>query len=224
MHANDGLDSTKFGIQEPDASRISKIPVENGDLFQESQSGKNEDLQGADVGSISESMLKHKFFIIKQWLIGQLKEMALHSHTEISKVVLPTECLLLFEAIDQKLNRGVEFLYLLSVAFENSGFTDSQFVVEIAWSVPNGGPETLEQHFGNLELGETVSLDSLVNGGSGDGFKLTRSSLGWVENAMSDVTKSIFLICCANSFFFCISFFFERKQQGRPLLCYYINI
>jgi peroxin-1 len=202
MHAKDDLDSTKFGIHETDGSRISKIPVENGDFFQEPHYGQNEDFQGADVESISESMLKHKFFI-KQWLIGQLKEMALHSHTEISAVVLPREVVLHFEVIDQKLNRGVEFLYLLSVASEKSGFTDSQFDFE----VPYDGPETLELHFGKLELGETVSFDSLMSTGSSDDFKLSQSSLGWVENAMSDMTKSIFSNQLCNLFLFCISFF-----------------
>lgn len=201
VQAKYGIDSTKFGIQEPDVPMISKIPLENRDFLQESHYGKSEDLQGADVESISESMLKHKFFI-KQWLLGQLKEMALHSHTEMSTVVLPTEVLLHFEVIDQKLNRGVEFLYLLSV-------TDSQFDIEIALSVPNIGPETLELHFGKLELGKTVSLVSLMNGGSSDGFKLTQSSLGWVENAMSDVTKSIFLNQLSKNYFFYISFFFS---------------
>ncbi|KAK3122394.1 hypothetical protein QOZ80_8BG0669000 [Eleusine coracana subsp. coracana] len=198
VHAKDGLNSTKFAIPETDASRISQVPLENGDFFQESHYGKNEDLQGADVESISESMLKHKFFI-KQWLLGQLKEMALHSHTEISTVVLPTEVLLHFEAIDQKLNRGVEFLYLLSVASENSGFTDSQFDIEIAWSVPRDSPETLELYFGKLELGETVSFNSLINGASSDGFKLTQSSLGWVESAMSDVTKRLSVLLSSTS-------------------------
>jgi peroxin-1 len=186
MHAKDDFDSTKFGIHETDGLRISMIPVENGDFFQEPHYVQNEDFQGADVESISESMLKHKFFI-KQWLIGQLKEMALHSHTEISTVVLPREVVLHFEAMDQKLNR-VKFLYLLSVASENSGFTDSQF----DFKVPYDGPETLELHFGKLELGETVSFDSLMSTGSSDDFKLSQSSLGWVENAMSDMTKSIF--------------------------------
>ncbi|TVU04575.1 hypothetical protein EJB05_47691, partial [Eragrostis curvula] len=184
VHAKDGHDSTKLGIQEADASRISWFPSGSGDIFQEAHHGENEGVQSADVESISESVTKHKLFI-KQWLLGQIKEMALLSQTEINSIVLPTEVLLHFEATDQKLNR-VEFLYLLSVASESSGFTDSQFDVEIDWSAPNDNPENLELLFRKLELGETVSFDSLMNDGFNDGFKLTHSSLGWMENAMSD--------------------------------------
>ncbi|XP_062195469.1 peroxisomal ATPase PEX1-like [Phragmites australis] len=199
MHVKDAHDNSGLGSQEADTSRITRIPSENSNIFQEAHYGENEDLQGADVESSPESMSKQKFFI-KHWLIGQLKEMSLHvGHTEISSIVLPTKILLHFEATDQKINRGVEFLYLLAATSENSGFNNSQVDVETAWSAPIDDPENLELHFGKLELGEPVSFDSIMDGGVSDGFKLTRSSLGWMENAMSDVTKRLSVLLSSTS-------------------------
>ena len=151
---------------------------------------KAKSLQGADIESISESVSKQKFFI-KHWLIGQLKEMGLHaSHTEIGSIVLPSNVVLHFEVAYEKPNRGVELLYLLTFTSENSSFDNTQLKVETAWSAPIGNPENVELHFRKLELGEPVSFGSIMDSSATNGFKLTRSSLGWMENAMSDVIKS----------------------------------
>ncbi|KAL6646354.1 hypothetical protein ACP70R_017962 [Stipagrostis hirtigluma subsp. patula] len=199
LHVKDAHASSEVGSQEADTSRITRIPSENGDIFQEARYGRNEDLLGADVESVSESMSKHKYFI-KNCLIGQLKEMGLHvGQTEISSIVLPNKVLLHFEAIDQKLKSGAEFLYLLTVTSENSGYNNSQVDVEIALSAPTDDIENLELPFGKLELGEPISFDSIMDGGFSDGFKLTRSSLGWMENAVADVTKRLSVLLSSTS-------------------------
>ena len=104
---------------------------------------------------------------------------------------LPAKVLIHFEVVDGELSRGVDFIYLLTIAFENPGYNNSQGNVEITWNARTEDPENLELNFGRLELGEATSFDSVDNGFN-DAFKLTRSSLGWMENAMTDVTKSTF--------------------------------
>lgn len=190
MHVKDEHDHSESISQEADTSRITRIPPENNDFLQEAHYDGSKSLQGADIESISESVSKHKFFI-KHWLIGQLKEMSLHAGlSNISSIVLPANVVLHFEATYQKPNRGVELLYLVTFTSENSGFENTQLKVETAWSAPISNTEDVELHFRKLELGEPVSFGSVVDSGSTDGFKLTRSSLGWMENAMSDVIKS----------------------------------
>uniref|UniRef100_A0A453RRG9 ATPase AAA-type core domain-containing protein n=1 Tax=Aegilops tauschii subsp. strangulata TaxID=200361 RepID=A0A453RRG9_AEGTS len=118
--------------------------------------------------------------------------MAFHAeNSEISSVVLPAKVLIHFEVVDGKLSRGVDFLYLLTITFENPGYNNSQGNVEITWKAPTDDLENLELNFGRLELGEALSFDSVVDDGFNNAFKLTRSSLGWMENAMSDVTKRL---------------------------------
>ncbi|AQK51687.1 Peroxisome biogenesis protein 1 [Zea mays] len=199
MHVKDAHDSSKLVSQEVDTSRITRIPSENGDFFQKARYSENKNIRGADIESISESVSRQKFFI-KHWLIGHLKEMGLHaSHTEMNSIVLPTNILLHLEATDKEGTKGVEFLYFLKLTSENSNFNDSQLNIETTWSVPTSNADDLELHFGKFELGEPVSFDSLVDSGSSDGFKLTRSSLGWMENAMSDVTKRLSVLLSATS-------------------------
>ncbi|KAL6858720.1 hypothetical protein ACP4OV_017722 [Aristida adscensionis] len=199
MHVKDAHVSSELANQEADTSRITRIPSENGDSFQQTRYGRNEDSLSADVESISESVSKQKYFI-KSWLIGQLKEMGLHvGQTKISSMVLPTKVLLHCEAIDQKLNRGAEFLYLLTVTSENSGDNNSQVDVEIVWSAPTDDLENLELPFRKLELGEPISLDSLMDSNFSDGFKLKRSSLGWMENAVADATKRLSVLLSSTS-------------------------
>ncbi|WVZ91724.1 hypothetical protein U9M48_037857 [Paspalum notatum var. saurae] len=199
MRAKDAHASGELVSQEADTSMITRIPSENGDFFQKAHYGEIKNIQGADIESISESVSKQKFFV-KHWLIGQLKEMGLHAGpAEINSILLPTNILLHFEATDKELNQGVEHLYLLTFTSENSGFENSQLNVETTWSVPTGNLDNLELYFGKLELGEPVSFDSLMDGGFTDGFKLTRSSLGWMENAVSDVTKRLSVLLSETS-------------------------
>ncbi|KAL5231929.1 hypothetical protein ABZP36_030705 [Zizania latifolia] len=199
MHERVAHGSSELGSQEANIWRKTSIPSEYGDSFQEARFGSNDDILRADVDRTSESILEHKI-LIKQWLVGQLKEISLHTGTsEISPVVLPTKVLLHFEAVDQKQNRGDEFLYLLKFAFENSSYNSSQGNTELAWSAPIDDQENLELNFGSLELGEPVSFDSVVEDGFRSGFKLTRSSLGWMENAMSDVTKRLTVLLSSTS-------------------------
>ncbi|KAF8753111.1 hypothetical protein HU200_011765 [Digitaria exilis] len=199
MHVKDEHDNSESNSQEADTSRITRIPPENNDFFQEAHYGGSKSLQGADIESISESVSKHKFFI-KHWLIGQLKEMSLHAgNTNISSILLPANVVLHFEATYQKPNRGVELLYLVTFTSENSGFENTQLKVETAWSAPINNTEDVELYFRKLELGEPVSFGSVVDSGSTDGFKLTRSSLGWMENAMSDVIKRLSVLLSSTS-------------------------
>nr|CAB3483787.1 unnamed protein product [Digitaria exilis] len=74
-----------------------------------------------------------------------------------------------------------------------------QPLVETAWSAPINNTEDVELYFRKLELGEPVSFGSVVDSGSTDGFKLTRSSLGWMENAMSDVIKRLSVLLSSTS-------------------------
>ncbi|CAO2177330.1 unnamed protein product [Urochloa humidicola] len=198
MHVKDAHDNNELVSQEADPSRVTRFPSENDDFLQEAHYGVSKSLQGADIESISESVSKQKFFI-KHWLIGQLKEMSLHAgHTEISSIVLPANIVLHFEAAYQKPSRVVELLYLLTFTSDNSSF-DNKLNVETAWSAPIVNPENVELQFRKLELGEPVSFDSIMDSGSTDDFKLTRSSLGWMENAMSDVTKRLSVLLSSTS-------------------------
>ncbi|KAG2580635.1 hypothetical protein PVAP13_6NG359400 [Panicum virgatum] len=199
MHVKDAHGNSELVTQEADTSKITRIPPENDDFFQEAHYGESKSLQAADIESISESVSKQKFFI-KHWLIGQLKEMGLHaSHTEIGSIVLPSNVVLHFEVAYEKPNRGVELLYLLTFTSENSSFDNTQLKVETAWSAPIGNPENVELHFRKLELGEPVSFGSIMDSSAADGFKLTRSSLGWMENAMSDVIKRLSVLLSSSS-------------------------
>lgn len=192
MHEKYVHDNSDLGSHEKDTWRNTSIPSENGIFFQKAPN--NEHLLSADADSISESMSEQKV-LIKHWLIGQLKEMAFHAeNSEISSVVLPAKVLIHFEVVDGKLSRGVDFLYLLTITFENPGYNNLQGNAEITWKAPTDDLENLELNFGRLELGEALSFDSVVDDGFNNAFKLTRSSLGWMENAMSDVTKSIFFL------------------------------
>jgi peroxin-1 len=185
-------DNGDLGSHENDTWRNTGIPSENGNSFQKAHD--NGHLLSADVNSISESMSEQKV-LIKHWLIGQLKEMGLHAeNSEISSVILPAKVLIHFEVVDGKLSRGGDFIYLLTIAFENPGYNNSQGNIEITWNTPTDDPENLELNFGRLELGEAISIDSVLDDGFSGAFKLTRSSLGWMDNAMSDVTKSIFFL------------------------------
>ena len=189
MHEKYVHDNSDLGGHEKDTWRNTSIPSENSNFFQKAPN--NEHLLSADADSISESMSEQKV-LIKHWFIGQLKEMAFHAeNSEISSVVLPAKVLIHFEVVDGKLSRGVDFLYLLTITFENPGYNNSQGNVEITWKAPTDYLENLELNFGRLELGEALSFDSVVDDGFDNDFKLTRSSLGWMENAMSDVTKRL---------------------------------
>ncbi|KAM3190255.1 hypothetical protein ACQJBY_068446 [Aegilops geniculata] len=189
MHEKYVHDNSDLGGHEKDTWRNTSIPLENDNFFQKAPS--NEHLLSADADSISESMSEKKV-LIKHWLIGQLKEMAFHAeNSEISSVVLPAKVLIHFEVVDGKLRKGDDFLYLLTITFENPAYNNSQGNVEITWKAPTDDFENLELNFGRLELGEALSFDSVVDDGFDNDFKLTRSSLGWMENAMSDVTKRL---------------------------------
>uniref|UniRef100_A0A8R7R579 Peroxisomal ATPase PEX1 N-terminal C-lobe domain-containing protein n=1 Tax=Triticum urartu TaxID=4572 RepID=A0A8R7R579_TRIUA len=189
MHEKYVHDNSDLGGHEKDTWRNTSIPSENSNFFQKAPN--NEHLLSADADSISESMSEQKA-LIKHWLIGQLKEMAFHAeNSEIISVVLPAKVLIHFEVVDGKLRKGDDFLYLLTTTFENPGYNNSQGNVEITWKAPTDDLENLELNFGRLELGEALSFDSVVDDGFDNDFKLTRSSLGWMENAMSDVTKRL---------------------------------
>ncbi|XP_024316526.1 peroxisome biogenesis protein 1 isoform X2 [Brachypodium distachyon] len=205
-HGKDEHDNSDLGSQEMDTWRKTRIHSENGDSFQDARN--SEDILSAAVNSTSESMSEQKV-LIKHWLIGQLKEMGLHAETsEMSSVVLPAKVLIHFEVVDQKQNRGVEFLYLLTIAFENSGYNNSQENVEISWNARTDDLENLELNFGKVELGEAISVDSIMDDGFNNASKLTQCSLGWMETAISDVTKrlSVLLSSTALSLFNRIKF------------------
>jgi peroxin-1 len=189
MHGKYVHDNGDLSSHENDTWRNTSIPPENDNSFQKAHD--NGHLLSADVNSISESMSEQKV-LIKHWLIGQLKEMGFRAeNSETSSVVLPAKVLVHFEVVDGKLSRRSAFIYLLTIAFENPGYNNSQGNIEITWNTPTDDPENLELNFGRLELGEAISIDSVLDDCFNDAFKLTRSSLGWMDSAMSDVTKSI---------------------------------
>lgn len=170
---------------------------DNNFFLKESTLSK-EILVDGDKGGDFKSQLKYeKKFLIKSWLIGQIKAISSQiGQTPLTSVVLPNQNLLHFEVIDKKLGNktkdksAVELTYLLSVSFDNSNNSDSNGCFEL---LPNGNVSdlsNLDSSLGNLEFGEAVTVDSALESSFSGSFELTPSSLSWMKKAISDVTNS----------------------------------
>ncbi|KAJ3678322.1 hypothetical protein LUZ60_002125 [Juncus effusus] len=133
---------------------------------------------------------KEKEFLIKSWLSGQIK--AVNSQIDgkaPENFVFPNESLLHFEVVDRKLgNRKLELMYLLTVKFENGRNVNENFEIGLEGDLVN-----LEGFEMKLELGDPVSLETFVEGKSNGGLQLDLYSLSWMENAISDITKRLFV-------------------------------
>ncbi|CAA6671838.1 unnamed protein product [Spirodela intermedia] len=146
-------------------------------------------------------------YLICSWLIGQLKAIASHAgETSISSVVLSSETLFHFELMSNdfadrshQLSAGVplgnstgdstvKLLYLLTAAFEGSSLDGLQNCFELSLNFDACeiiSPRDLHLAPGKLELGEPVSLDTIVEPSSARSFGCTVSSLSWMEEPIS---------------------------------------
>lgn len=134
---------------------------------------------------------KDKEFLIKSWLIGQVKAItSQNDEIDAQTFVFANESLLHFEVLDHKFgNRKLELMYLLAVQFEglNGGSLNENFEIGLETDVAN---LEFEPGLGKLELGDPVSLETFVESKLSGGFKLDVSSLSWMEMTISDVSKS----------------------------------
>lgn len=165
-------------------------------------------VHGDDDGVSKYRMALVKKFLIKSWLIGQLKVIASQTgNLDVTSVVLANETLLHFEVMDHKLRTkksdgtsekengigesALELLYLLTITSEESSNRDLQNSYELVFDTKNNGSDLddLELALGKLELGDPVSLDSVAESSVNRNFNLTLSSLSWMETAVSDVIK-----------------------------------
>jgi peroxin-1 len=138
---------------------------------------------------------KDKDFLLKSWLIGQIKAITSQDDEKDAKTfVFAKESLLHFEVLDHKFgNRKLELLYLLVVQFErsNAGSLNENF--EIGFETDMANLENFDPGLGKLQLGDPVSLETFVESKLNGGFKLDVTSLSWMEMTISDVSKSKFL-------------------------------
>jgi hypothetical protein len=137
---------------------------------------------------------KDKEFLIKSWLIGQIKAIISQDEKNAKTFVFANETLLHFEVLDHKFgNRKLELLYLLAVQFEGSNGWGLNENFEIGFEIETD-MTNLENNpgLGKLELGDPVSLETFVERKLNGGFELDVTSLSWMEMTISDVSKSIF--------------------------------
>nr|CAD1820543.1 unnamed protein product [Ananas comosus var. bracteatus] len=147
---------------------------DNNFFLKESTLSK-EILVDGDKGGDFKSQLKYeKKFLIKSWLIGQIKAISSQiGQTPLTSVVLPNQNLLHFEMIDKKLgNKTRTNLHDLT---------------------------NLDSSLGNLEFGEAVTIDSASESSFSGSFELTPSSLSWMKKAISDVTNRLFVLLSPSS-------------------------
>ncbi|KAG1365096.1 Peroxisome biogenesis protein 1 [Cocos nucifera] len=175
-------------------------------------------VHGDDDGVSKYRMAVVKKFLIKSWLVGQLKAIASHTgNLDVTSVVLANETMLHFEVMDHKLRTkkrdgisekengmgeaGLELLYLLTITSEESLNRDLQNSYELVFDTKKNGNDLddLELALGKLELGDPVSLDSVAESSFNRNFNLTLSSLSWMETAISDVIKRLFVLLSPSS-------------------------
>lgn len=172
----------------------------------------NEIFENGGKNGAKNSTAQEKKLLIRLWLIGQLKEIASYTgQTEPTSVVLTSDTLFHFQVTDHKsgnqrnerfpcrgaLEKGsanreiaVELLYLLTVNFDESShdaLLNSYELVLTAKDKIGNDLHGLELAFGNVELGDPVTLESILESSFNKNFNLTLSSLGWMEKATSDV-------------------------------------
>lgn len=175
-------------------------------------------VHGDDDGVSKYRMAVVKKFLIKSWLVGQLKAIASHTgNLDVTSVVLANKTMLHFEVMDHKLRTkrrdgisekengmgeaGLELLYLLTITSEESLNRDLQNSYELVFDTKKNGNDLddLELALGKLELGDPVSLDSVAESSFNRNFNLTLSSLSWMETAISDVIKRLFVLLSPSS-------------------------
>lgn len=166
---------------------------------------------------------EEKKFLIKYWLIGQLKEIASYAgEKEVSSVVLTSETLFHLEVIDRKsgnklhepLSYGflekdgangefaVEILYLLSATFDEPSRDTLQNTYELSLSAKkdiSGDLHDLELSLANVELAEPVTFESVLESSFNKNFNFTVSSLSWLEKAVSDIINRLLVLLSPSS-------------------------
>lgn len=189
-----------------------------------------------------DSTMHEKKFLIRCWLIGQLKGiLSLTGRVEVASLVLTRETLFHFELADSKsedqingpfpyggtLDKGnaskegaADLLYLLIATFDESSHDDllNSFELELSATDKNGnGFHDLELAIGNVEIGDPVTLESVAESSFYKNFNPTVSSLSWMEKATSDVINrmlfSVYAVSLATHMFFPLYLFFERIKD-----------
>lgn len=149
---------------------------------------------------------KDKEFLIKSWVVGQIKAITSQNDEKDAKTfVFANESLLHFEVLDHKFgNRKLELMYLLAIQFEGSNGDSLNEKFEIGFETDVTNLENFDPGLGKLELGDPVSLETFVESKLNRGFELDVSSLSWMEMTISDVSKSnsLFLYHCLLPHFF----------------------
>lgn len=183
----------------------------------------NEIPDGGEQGVSQLLSLQEKKFLIQSWVIGEIK--AITSYTgqmEISSVFLANENVLHFEVVEHKLRNKrnqsvlsdglldkesggeksvVELLYLLTATFEESSYGNVPRVYELALEAKDINAELhdLDLPVENLELGEPVALDSVMESSFNQNVNLTLSSLSWMETVISDIINRLYVLLSPSS-------------------------
>lgn len=178
----------------------------------------HETLIHLDDDGVSKYRMEFKKFLIKSWLIGQLKGIASQSgKVDVNSVVLANENLLHFEVMDHKSRSNtrddiaekencmrkssLELLYLLTITSEESSNRDVQNCYELVFNTKKSSNDLddLDLAPGKLELGDPVSLDAAAENSFNRNFNPTLSSLSWMETAISDIIKRLFVLLSPSS-------------------------
>ncbi|KAJ3688752.1 hypothetical protein LUZ61_017916 [Rhynchospora tenuis] len=146
--------------------------------------------------SKEEGLLKKDEFLIKSWLVGQIKAITSENDENDAKTfVFANESLLHFEVLDHKSgNKKGEVMYLLSVQFEGADGEGSNENFETGLETDVTNLENFDSKFWKFELGDPVSLGTFGERNLNGGFELDASSLSWMEAAISDVNKRLLVL------------------------------
>ncbi|XP_072966422.1 peroxisomal ATPase PEX1 isoform X1 [Typha angustifolia] len=180
----------------------------------------NEVLVNGD-DDISKYHLKQEIFLVKSWLIGQLKAIASHiGQMEVPLLVLANENLLHFEVIDRKLGSNLkdnvhndcslekgsvvgksaaELLYLLTVTFEKSHDNNLHENFNFVLDANIDDLDNFDFSLGKLEFSELVTFSSVMESSLSRRSGMTLSSLSWMQKAVSDVIDRLFVLLSPSS-------------------------
>ncbi|KAK8970931.1 Peroxisome biogenesis protein 1 [Platanthera guangdongensis] len=160
-------------------------------------------------------------FLIQSWFRGQLKEFASQtSQMEAKSITLPKETILHFEITNHDLgsksmerfsdgqlsmeggNSTFELFYLLVATIDdscNDGLKQSYEISLNSGSKDVHDINDLELVPEKLEFGDTVVLDSVVEGAFNRKLNLTLSCLSWMDKAATDIINRLFVLLSPSS-------------------------
>ncbi|KAJ4773336.1 hypothetical protein LUZ62_063044 [Rhynchospora pubera] len=141
-----------------------------------------------------EGLLKE--FLIKSWLVGQIKAITSENDEKDARTFLfANESLLHFEVLDHKFgNEKMDLMYLLSVQFEGADGVGSNENFETMLETDVTNLENFDSKLWKFESGDPVFLETFSERNLNEGFELDASSLSWIEAAISDVIKRLFVL------------------------------